>query len=162
MKKIVALGAIAALAGSMIFAEPAFEPSVTLSGEASVQWGMDLDAGKTGFKNSTGGDFKVKLWGDGSRELESGDGIWAELKSTGKEATINKGALEGGAFELNSAKLHINDFYIGITSGDCVLGSYKFAGAVRGDDGDGSKWVNDQGPEKYTQGIVAGYGNDNF
>ena len=162
MKKIVALGAIAALAGSMIFAEPAFEPSVTLSGEASVQWGMDLDAGKTGFKNSTGGDFKVKLWGDGSRELEKGDGIWAELKSTGKESTINKGTLEGGAFELNEAKLHINDFYIGIKSGDCVLGSYKFAGAIRGDDGAGSEWVTNKGLEKYTQGIVAGYGNDNF
>ena len=162
MKKIVALGAIAALAGGMIFAEPVFEPSVTLSGEAKVQWGMDLDAGKTGFKNSTGGDFKVKLWGDGSRELEKGDGIWAELKSTGKEATINKGKLEGGAFELNEAKLHINDFYIGIKSGDTVLGSYKFAAAIRGDDGKGSEWVTNQGPEKYTQGIVAGYGNDNF
>ena len=33
MKKIVALGAIAALAGGMIFAEPVFEPSVTLSGD---------------------------------------------------------------------------------------------------------------------------------
>ena len=162
MKKIVALGAIAALAGGMIFAEPVFEPSVTLSGEAKVQWGMDLDAGKTGFKNTTGGDFKVKLWGDGSRELEKGDGIWAELKSTGKAATIDKGTLKDGGFELNEAKLHINDFYIGIKSGDCVLGSYKFAGAIRGDDGDGSKWVTDQGPAKYTQGIVAGYGNDNF
>ena len=163
MKKIVALGAMAALAGGMIFAEPVFEPSVTLSGDASVQWGVDLDAGKTGFKNSkSGGDFKVKLWGDGSRELEKGDGIWAELKTTGKEATINKGNLEGGAWELNSAKLHINDLYIGITSGDCVLGSYKFAAAIRGDDGDGSKWIGDQGPTGYTQGIVAGYGNDNF
>ena len=114
MKKIVALGAIAALAGGMIFAEPVFEPSVTLSGEAKVEWGMDLDAGKTGFKNSTGGDFKVKLWGDGSRELEKGDGIWAELKSTGKAATIDKGTLKDGGFELNEAKLHINDFYIGI------------------------------------------------
>ena len=162
MKKIVALGAMAALAGGMIFAEPVFEPSVTLSGDASVQWGVDLDAGKTGFKNSTGGDFKVKLWGDGSRELEKGDGIWAELKSTGKEFTINKGANDGGAFELNEAKLHINDFYIGIKSGDTVLGSYKFAAAIRGDDGAGSEWVTNQGPEKYTQGIVAGYGNDNF
>jgi len=162
MKKIVALGAIAALAGGMIFAEPVFEPSVTLSGEAKVEWGMDLDAGKTGFKNSTGGDFKVKLWGDGSRELEKGDGIWAELKSTGKAATIDKGTLKDGGFELNEAKLHINDFYIGIKSGDTVLGSYKFAGAIRGDDGAGSEWVTNEGPAKYTQGIVAGYGNDNF
>lgn len=162
MKKIVALGAMAAIAGGMIFAEPVFEPSVTLSGDASVQWGVDLDAGKTGFKNSTGGDFKVKLWGDGSRELDKGDGIWAELKTTGKEATINKGTLEGGAFELNEAKLHFNDFYIGIKSGDTQLGAYKFATAIRGDDGDGSKWIADQGPDKYTQGIVAGYGNDNF
>ena len=162
MKKIVALGAIAALAGGMIFAEPVFEPSVTLSGDAKVEWGMDLDAGKTGFKNSTGGEFKVQLWGDGSRELEQGDGIWAELKSTGKAFTIKGGANDGGAFELNSAKLHINDFYIGITKNDCVLGSYKFAGAIRGDDGAGSEWVTNKGPAKYTQGIVAGYGNDNF
>ena len=164
MKKIVALGAMAALAGGMIFAEPVFEPSVTLSGDASVQWGVDLDAGKTGFKNSTGGDFKVKLWGDGSRELEKGDGIWAELKSTGKAVTINgkDKKTEYDGWDLNEAKLHINDFYIGIKSGNTVLGSYKFAAAIRGDDGDGSNWIGDQGPAGYTQGIVAGYGNDNF
>ena len=162
MKKIVALVAIASLACGMIFAEPAFEPSVTLDGNATVKWGMDLDAGQHGFTNETGGDFKVKLWGDGSRELEAGDGIWAELKVTGKEATINKGAPEGGAWELNEAKLHFNNIYVGIKSGDCQVGEYKFDAAIRSADNDNAKWLTNVGPDKFSQGIVAGYADDNF
>jgi len=162
MKKIVALVAIAAIAGGMIFAQPEFEPSVTLDGSATVKWGVDLDAGQTGFENATSGDFKVKLWGDGSRELEESDGIWAELKVTGKEAKINKGTLEGGAWELNEAKIHINDFYIGIKSGDTQVGEYKFDGAIRSADNDSAKWLTNVGPEDFSQGITLGYGNDNF
>ena len=162
MKKIVALVAIAAIAGGMIFAQPVFEPEVTLDGHATVKWGVDLDAGQTGFTNEEDGDFKVKLWGDGSRELEEGDGIWAELKVTGKESTINKGTLEGGAYEVNEAKIHINDFYVGIRKCDTEVGEYKFDGALRSADSDNAKWLKNVGPADFSQGITLGYGNDNF
>jgi len=162
MKKIVTLGAIAAVAGGMMFAQPVFEPSVTLDGSATAKWGVDLDAGQTGFTNDTSGDFKVKLWGDGSRELEEGDGVWAELKVTGKETTINKGKLEGGDWELNEAKLHLGPVYVGVKSGDTQVGEYKFDGAIRSADNDNAKWLNNVGPDKFSQGIVIGFANDSF
>ena len=167
MKKIVALVAIAAIAGGMIFAQPVFEPEVTLDGNATVKWGVDLDAGQTGFTNEEGGDFKVKLWGDGSRELEEGDGIWAELKVTGKELKFDgkkEGAerWDGGKWELNEAKIHINDFYVGIKKGDTQVGEYKFDGALRSADSDNAKWLTNVGPKDFSQGITLGYGNDNF
>jgi hypothetical protein len=54
MKKIVTLGAIAVLSAGFMFAdEPAADVSITeFKGNAKVTWGMDLDAGKTGFKNT--------------------------------------------------------------------------------------------------------------
>jgi hypothetical protein len=162
MKKIVALGAIAAIAGGMMFAAPEFAPEVTLDGNATVKWGVDLDAGQHGFTNETGGDFKVKLWGDGSRELEAGDDVWAELKVTGKEFKFNKGANDGGAWELNTAKLHIKDFYVGITSGDTQVGEYKFDAAIRSNDNDNGKWLTNVGAKNFSQGIVAGFANDNL
>ncbi len=162
MKKIVALGAIAAIAGGMMFAEPEFAPSVTLDGSATAKWGVDLDAGQTGFTNETSGDFKVTLWGEGTRELEAGDDVWAELKVTGKEFKLDKGKNDGGDWELNEAKLHIGDFYVGIKSGDTQVGEYKFDAAIRSADNDNAKWLTNVGPADFSQGIVAGYGNDNF
>ena len=167
MKKIVTLGAIAAVAGGMMFAQPVFEPSVTLDGSATAKWGVDLDAGQTGFQNDTSGDFKVKLWGDGSRELEEGDGVWAELKVTGKELTWNgkkekDERWDGGKWELNEAKLHLGPVYVGVKSGDTQVGEYKFDGAIRSADNDNAKWLNNVGPDKFSQGIVVGFANDSF
>ena len=162
MKKIVALGAIAAIAGGMMFAVPEFAPEVTLDGNATVKWGVDLDAGQHGFTNETGGDFKVKLWGEGTREFEAEDGIWAELKVTGKEFKLDKGKNDGGAWELNEAKLHFNNFYVGIKSGDCEVGEYKFDAAVRSADNDNAKWLTNVGPKNFSQGVVVGYADDNL
>ena len=162
MKKIVALGAIAAIAGGMMFAVPEFAPEVTLDGNATVKWGVDLDAGQHGFTNETGGDFKVKLWGEGTREFEAEDGIWAELKVTGKEFKLDKGKNDGGAWELNEAKLHFNNFYVGIKSGDCQVGEYKFDAAVRSAGNDNAKWLTNVGPKNFSQGVVVGYADDNL
>ena len=162
MKKIVALGAIAAIAGGMMFAVPEFAPEVTLDGNATVKWGVDLDAGQHGFTNETGGDFKVKLWGEGTREFEAEDGIWAELKVTGKEFKLDKGKNDGGAWELNEAKLHFNNFYVGIKSGDCQVGEYKFDAAIRSAGNDNAKWLTNVGPKNFSQGVVVGYADDNL
>ena len=167
MKKIVALGAIAAIAGGMMFAAPEFAPEVTLDGNATVKWGVDLDAGQHGFTNDVGGDFKVKLWGEGTREFEAEDGIWAELKVTGKELKWDgkkekDERWDGGKWELNTAKLHIKDFYVGITSGDTQVGEYKFDAAIRSNSNDNGKWLTNVGAKNFSQGIVAGFANDNL
>jgi len=166
MKKIVALGAIAALAGGMIFAdEPAIDMKVAeFNGNATVKWGMDLDAGQHGFENSTGDtNLKVNLWNEGSKATE-GDGIWGEVKITGKGLAIKNKAFDGdGNVELNEAKIHFGDkVYLGIKSGNTQVGEYKFDGAIRSADNGNAKWLSDVGPADFSQGIVLGYGDDNF
>jgi len=232
MKKIVAMGAIAALAGGMIFAD---EPAVDIklaefNGNATAKWGVDLDAGQTGFTNTEGDlNIKLNLWNEGEKST-TGDGIWGEIKIKGKALAIrgkdgrsannveittksyidaadvtfndngspaddsddyyelaaghltklvkkdgDKFYIEGEStgkmkdwdgdakVELDTAKIHFGDkFYIGIKKGDAQVGEYKFDGAIRSADNDNAKWLLNVGPDKYSQGIVLGYGDDNF
>jgi len=166
MKKIVALGAIAALAGGMIFAdEPAIDMKVAeFNGNATVKWGMDLDAGQHGFENSTGDtNLKVNLWNEGTKATE-GDGVWGEVEIKGKSLAIKNKEFDGdGNVSLEKALIHLGDkAYIGIKSGDTQVGEYKFSGAIRSADNDNAKWLTNVGPADYSQGIVIGYGDDNF
>jgi hypothetical protein len=166
MKKIVALGAIAALAGGMIFAdEPAIDMKVAeFNGNATVKWGMDLDAGQHGFENSTGDtNLKVNLWNEGTKATE-GDGIWGEIEIKGKGLAIKNKEFDGdGNVSVEKALIHLGDkAYIGIKSGDTQVGAYKFDGAIRSADNDNAKWLSDVGPADFSQGIVLGYGDDNF
>ena len=170
MKKIVTLAAIAALAGGLIFAdEPVADVSVAeFKGDASVKWGVDLDAGKTGFKNEESSKFKVNLFKEGNKTTSADGDIWAELKIKAKNINFKAENGGDGAFddkgkvEVDTAKFHIFNFYVGIRSGDTVTGAYKFDGAIRSADNDNAKWMSDVGPADYTQGIVAGYADDNF
>ena len=170
MKKIVTLAAIAALAGGLIFAdEPVADVSVAeFKGDASVKWGVDLDAGKTGFKNEESSKFKVNLFKEGDKSTSADGDIWAELKIKAKNINFKAENGGDGAFddkgkvEVDTAKFHIFNFYVGIRSGDTVTGAYKFDGAIRSADHDNAKWIDDVGPEKYTEGIVAGYADDNL
>jgi len=160
MKKIVALGAIAALAGGMIFAdEPAIDIKVAeLSGNAEVKWGVDLDAGQTGFENSEEANLKVNLWNEGTKETE-GDGVWADIQVKGKSYAIKNGDWDGdGNASLERAKIHINDFYVDIRSGSTQVGEYKPDAAIHSD----YDWLGKFGPDKFTQGIQAGYESDAF
>ena len=159
MKKIVALGAIAALAGGMIFAdEPAIDIKVAeLSGNAEVKWGVDLDAGQTGFENSEEANLKVNLWNEGTKETE-GDGVWADIQVKGKSYAIKNGAFDGdGNASLERAKLHINDFYVDIRSGHTTVGEFKPDAAIHSD----VAWLGAVGAD-FTQGIQAGYDTDAF
>ena len=166
MKKIVALGAIAALAGGMIFAdEPAIDMKIAeFNGNATVKWGMDLDAGQHGFENSTGDtNLKVNLWNEGTKATE-GDGVWGEIEIKGKSLAIKNKEYDGdGNVSVEKALIHLGDkAYIGIKSGDTQVGEYKFDGAIRSADNDNAKWLTNVGPDKFSQGIVIGYGDDNF
>ena len=163
MKKIIAGAALAALTAGMAFAaEPVADVKVNeLSGNAQVKWGVDLDAGKTGFENTVDPHFKVNLFNEGTKET-SGDGIWAEIKVKGVAIKAEDGHFGKASASLEEAKLHFNNFYVGIKSGDTQVGEYKFDGAIRSADNDNAKWLTNVGPADYSQGIVAGYGDNNF
>ena len=167
MKKIVAMGAAVALAASMFAAEPVANAAVTeFTGNASVEWGVNLDTNKTGFKNSTDQKLKLKLFDGGSKSTE-GSGIWAELKIKSADDWGPAWQADGGACAakgavVDTAKIHFDNFYIGILAGDTQTGALKFTRAIKSGDNDNGKLLSDVGPDKYTQGIVAGYDDSNF
>ena len=167
MKKIVAMGAAVALAASMFAAEPVANVAVTeFTGNASVEWGVDLDTNKTGFKNSTDAQLKFKLFDGGSKSTE-GSGIWAELKiksvdDWGPAWKAENGFCAAKGAVIDTAKIHFDNFYIGILAGDTQTGALKFTRAIKSGDNDNGKLLSDVGPADYTQGIVAGYDDSNF
>ena len=167
MKKIVGMGAAVALAASMFAAEPVANPQVLeFKGNASVEWGVDLDAGKTGFKNAQEASIKVKLF-DGGDKATSGSGVWAELKIVAdtKDNEYKNEADEVVKMKgpkVDTAKIHFDNFYVGILKGDTQTGELKLTRAIKSGDNDNGRLLSNVGPEFYTQGIVAGYDDSNF
>ena len=163
MKKIVGMGAAVALAASMFAAEPAANPQVfEFNGNASVEWGVDLDAGKTGFKNTQEASIKAKLF-DGGDKATSGDGVWAELKivadtKDNEYKNEEPGSVQIKAPKVDTAKIHINNFYVGIQKGDTVTGEFKPQAAIVSD----KAWLENKGPADFTQGLVFGYEDSNI
>ena len=167
MKKIVGMGAAVALAASMFAAEPVANPQVLeFKGNASVEWGVDLDAGKTGFKNAQEASIKVKLF-DGGDKATSGSGVWAELKivadtKDNEYKNEQEGSVNIKAPKVDTAKIHFNNFYVGILKGDTQTGELKLTRAIKSGDNVNGRLLSNVGPEFYTQGIVAGYDDSNF
>lgn len=163
MKKIIAMGAAVALAASMFAAEPAANAAVTeFTGNASVEWGVDLDSKKTGFKNSTDAQLKFKLFDGGSKSTE-GSGIWAELKIKSVDDGNPAWKAENGSVtvqkaEIDTAKIHIYNFYVGIQKGDTETGEFKPQAAIVSD----KAWLGNVGPAGFTQGLVFGYDDSNI
>ena len=172
-----------ALVGSVFAAEPVADVNVAeFSGNASVQWGINLDTMKTGFKNAYEVNLKLNLLNNGSKST-TGDGIWGELVITtdsdnflqwengdsnpmvGDTAfSANKGMtsnLNVNAY-VDTAKLHFGPAYIGIKRGDTQTGELKMDAAIRSSDDNQAKWLRDVGPDKYSQGIVAGFEHEYF
>ena len=164
---------MAAAAAAISFAdEPVADLKVTeLSGNASVTWGVDLDTGKTGFKNEGESTFKVNIANKGSKST-SGEGVWAEI---GVEATQNVGFKShggttdesgvgtwdgdnGGKVKVSAAKLHFGPVYLGITTGDTVLGEFGPQNAVFSS----NLKIDNVAGTKREQGIVAGYTSNLF
>jgi hypothetical protein len=52
------------------------KPSFTLSGSGTLQWGIDLDTGATGFLNSAASDLVVSLIAADSSDTHKGTGDW--------------------------------------------------------------------------------------
>ena len=179
MKKALSVFLMLALVGSVFAAEPVADVNITeFKGDASVQWGVDLDSGKTGFKNSASVTLKLNLLNEGSKST-TGDGVWGELviKTKGdtflgwKNTGVGENAFgsnEGMKNALNlkvyvdTAKLHFGPAYVGIKSGDTRTGALKMDAAIRSADSNNAKWLEDVGPDKYSQGVVVGFEHDMF
>ena len=166
MKKIVMGLAAVAMATSMFAADPAFAPSLAeYSGNQSVTWGIDLDNdNKTGFKNDGSATLKFNLFTAGDKTTSGDSDIWAELKikNDAKDATGDKDT-KGAPMVLpdasvETAKFHIYNMYVGIKSGDTLVGGCKPQTAIKSS----NVGIEAVGPAGYTQGIVAGYSDDNF
>lgn len=194
MKKIVALGtAVVLAAGVTLAAEPSANLNIAdFTGNADVKWGVDLDAGRTGFLNSEYLKFKINLFDGGSKTTSQEGDVWAELiMSAGNtkdwthhlfsvettntfnntEDSVNgivtnptDGAGRGMSFAIDAAKIHFGDMYVSILAGDTVTGEYEFDGAVRGKGywKGQGKWLTNVGPSGYSQGLEAGYANSNL
>ena len=187
MKKALSVFLMIAVAFGAFADEPVADVNVAeFSGNAAVQWGVDLDSGTTGFQNSYEVNLKLNLLNNGSKST-TGDGVWGELvlkvdgdtyaqwqnKTHGDTAFAPTkgmaGETAGGDLTaffkkvyVDVAKIHIGPVYIGIKSGDTQTGALKMDAAIRSADSDAAKWVNNVGPADYSQGIVLGYDSDMF
>ncbi len=161
MKKIVMGLAAVAMATSMFAADPAFAPSLAeYSGNQSVTWGIDLDNdNKTGFKNDGSATLKFNLFTAGDKTTSGDSDIWAELKIKNDANNVEKkGNMAIPEAKVDVAKFHFGPIYVGIKEGDTTVGECKPQAAIMS----GKVGVGAVGPAGYTQGIVAGYSDDNF
>ena len=163
MKKIVMGLAAVAMATSMFAADPAFAPSLAeYSGNQSVTWGIDLDNdNKTGFKNDGSATLKFNLFTAGDKTTSGDSDIWAELKiKNGANDTTGTMQLPSGdaVVKVDVAKFHFGPVYVGIKEGDTTVGGCKPQTAIKSS----NVGIEAVGPAGYTQGIVAGYSDDNF
>ena len=183
MKKALSVFLMLALVGSVFAAEPVADVNVAeFSGNASVQWGINLDTMKTGFKNAYEVNLKLNLLNNGSKST-TGDGIWGELviktdsdsflqwENGDSHLMVGDAAFPSNAgmtsnLNLNAyvdtAKLHFGPAYVGITRGNTQTGELKMDAAIRSSDDNQAKWLSDVGPDKYSQGIVAGFEHEYF
>ena len=168
MKKALSVFLMLALVGSVFAAEPVADVNVAeFKGDASVQWGVDIDNGKTGFKNSASVTLKLNLLNEGSKST-TGDGVWGELviKTNGdtfaKATNTSYLALPAMNVVVDTAKIHFGPAYIGITSGNTQTGELKMDAAIKSADHNNSKVLSDVGPGDFSQGITLGYDHDIF
>ena len=150
---------MAAAAAALSFAaEPEADLKIAeFSGNASVTWGVDLDTGKTGFKNDDSAKLKVNFTNEGTKKTE-GEGIWAELEIKGKSLYAENGAIKDGTASVENAKLHFGPVYLGIRKGDTQVGDFKIPNAVTSSTMGSPKVAGTD----HTQGVVLGYSSDLF
>ena len=79
MKKALGVFLMTAMAFGAFAEEPVADVKIAeFSGNASVEWGVDLDSGTTGFQNGYEVDLKLNLLNNGTKST-TGDGVWGEL-----------------------------------------------------------------------------------
>lgn len=184
MKKALGVFLMTAMAFGAFAEEPVADVKIAeFSGNASVEWGVDLDSGTTGFKNGYEVDLKLNLLNNGTKST-TGDGVWGELvlkteKDTyiGWENGDDNDQVDDAYIPSNSgmngsnghmalkvyvdvAKIHIGPAYIGIQRGDTQTGKLKMDAAIRSADDNQAQWLGNVGPAQYSEGIVLGVDTD--
>ena len=168
MKKALSVFLMLALVGSVFAAEPVADVNIAeFKGDASVQWGVDLDTKKTGFKNSASVTLKLNLLNEGSKST-TGDGVWGELviKTNGdtfaKATNTSNIALPAMNVVVDKAQINFGPAYVGITAGDTQTGKLKMDAAVKSADSNNAMKLDNVGPGNFSQGITLGYNHDMF
>ncbi len=174
MKKALVFFIALAMIGSVFAAEPAAEVKVAkFTGNAAVTFGFNLDTVKAGFKNETSGKLVLNFVNAGDKAT-TGDGVWGELKikvvalqgrvTNDKDfALITKEDNDSKSdirVKIDTAKIHINDLYVGIKSGDFDYGGdFLYPNALNYDDGEEKDgYVSSPAKELgYNQGLLIGY-----
>ncbi len=124
MKKIVGIIAALSLVAGVAFADAPAYPAgsvAAFSGDASIEYQIDLDNEAFGIVNAENANFKIQFYNGGDKATE-GDGLWGELKisvAAGDAETKNSdGGDKSGAFTMkkpsvDTAKIHFvdDDFY---------------------------------------------------
>ena len=124
MKKIVGIIAALSLVAGVAFADAPAYPAgavAAFSGDASIEYQIDLDNEAFGIVNAENANFKIQFYNGGDKATE-GDGLWGELKisvGAGDAETKNSdGGDKNGAFQMkkpsvDTAKIHFvdDDFY---------------------------------------------------
>ncbi|HOS29712.1 MAG TPA: autotransporter, partial [Treponemataceae bacterium] len=153
MKKALVVFLALALVAGVFADEPKAEAAIAgFSGNASVTWGVDLDAKKTGFSNDASAELKVTL-ATGGDKTSAGDGVWGEIKiKTDGLISKNDGWDKNGSASVDFAKLHLGPVYVGITSGNTQIGEYNAPRALAYE----TTKVPNVGENK-EKGIVIGY-----
>jgi len=103
------------------------KPTFSLSGSATLSWGVDLDTGDTGFQNSATATATLSLMADGTTDTHAGKGDFygsitisgLELYWTGTDAAL---AQAGDALSV-SAIFMAKGFEIGIYGAPSITGN---------------------------------------
>ncbi|WP_428769695.1 hypothetical protein V1L52_11195 [Treponema sp. HNW] len=165
MKKALVIFLALALVGSVFAAEPAAEVKVAeFKGDASLTFGIDLDAKETGFKNETSVTLKLNLLNGGDKST-TGDGIWGELVIKTDDDTDNFIKITKDdpvqipmKVKVDKAQINFGPVYMGILSGDFNYGgNFWFPNALNWKDGDDRYNRNPAAKLGYDQGFVLGY-----
>lgn len=74
MKRLAVLGIALLVLASFAFAEVKVEPTVSLSANATLTWGIDLETFDTGFANAADADLTVTFIAKDTKETKAGEG----------------------------------------------------------------------------------------
>lgn len=111
MKKLALMGFILLLVGTVAFAEIAFAPAVSISGNATLTWGIDLDTRYTGFSNAATSAFKIALVGSSSdaKGSEEDGTVYGYIKLSGIALTLSSGTTVAAATAVASTAVIVDD-----------------------------------------------------
>ena len=158
MKKLALVLVLVAAIAAAGFAQVTLEP--TLTGSATLTFGVDLDAMATGFQNTTDADIDITLVEEATEE-KGGDGTvygWIKLEDFGITIDGDDG-LTVTTPDI-SARLYMGPVYLDILGVDDAVDSAGLGAVIAGDVVAPATLSNDYGSEY--DGLAVVYDSDMF